>query len=180
MLVAPLFQQAASSGSGLITTTTAVVLAPTRELAIQIESECALLHTSLGATWQALFRTLAHPRHTFLSPFSPPLVPRGRCARFGAPLGVASACVYGGAPREAQLAAVDAGVHILIATPGRLNDYLETGAVRLDDVTYVVLDEADRMLDLGFEPQVGASPLSSPHTFIPCLPLCTSSFPALV
>ena len=76
------------------------------------------------------------------------------CARFGRTLGVSACCLYGGAPRAAQLAEVEAGVHVAIATPGRLLDFLETGQVRLDDVTYVVLDEADRMLDLGFEPQV--------------------------
>ena len=47
-------------------------------------------------------------------------------------------------------------MHVIIATPGRLNDFLETGQVRLDDCDYVVLDEADRMLDLGFEPQIHA------------------------
>ena len=47
-------------------------------------------------------------------------------------------------------------MHVIIATPGRLNDFLETGQVCLDDCDYVVLDEADRMLDLGFEPQIHA------------------------
>lgn len=46
------------------------------------------------------------------------------------------------------------GVHLIIATPGRLNDFLESGVVRLHQVSYLVLDEADRMLDMGFEPQV--------------------------
>lgn len=76
------------------------------------------------------------------------------CSRFGKPFGIAAACVYGGAPREKQLTEIDAGVHVLVATPGRLIDFLNTGEVRLDEVNYVVLDEADRMLDLGFEPQI--------------------------
>ena len=46
------------------------------------------------------------------------------------------------------------GVELVIATPGRLNDYLETHQVNLSQVSYLVLDEADRMLDMGFEPQI--------------------------
>jgi len=47
-------------------------------------------------------------------------------------------------------------VHVLLATPGRLLDFLEAGVARLDDVSYAVLDEADRMLDMGFEKDVHA------------------------
>ena len=46
------------------------------------------------------------------------------------------------------------GVELVIATPGRLNDYLESNQVNLSQVSYLVLDEADRMLDMGFEPQI--------------------------
>ena len=62
-------------------------------------------------------------------------------------------CVYGGAPKGPQARDISYGVHICIATPGRLNDFLESGQVRLGQVSYLVLDEADRMLDMGFEPQ---------------------------
>lgn len=65
-----------------------------------------------------------------------------------------SRCLYGGAPKHQQLRDIQGGVSIAIATPGRLNDFLEGGQVRLSQVSYLVLDEADRMLDMGFEPQI--------------------------
>lgn len=46
------------------------------------------------------------------------------------------------------------GAEIVIATPGRLNDFVRCGAIHLMDVTFLILDEADRMMDLGFEPQI--------------------------
>ena len=87
-----------------------LTLAPTRELACQIEVEAS---------------------------------------KFGNPAGIRSACAYGGAPKGPQLGQLRRGAHCLIATPGRLNDFLEMGAVRLRSVMYLVLDEADRMLDMG-------------------------------
>jgi superfamily II DNA/RNA helicase len=70
-----------------------------------------------------------------------------------APNGVEVATVYGGVPLHAQ-AKRARRAHILVATPGRLNDLLERKAVSLDGVATLVLDEADRMLDMGFKPQV--------------------------
>lgn len=58
--------------------------------------------------------------------------------------------VYGGTPYRGQLRKLDRGVEILVACPGRLIDLLDRGALRLDDVEIVVLDEADRMADMGF------------------------------
>lgn len=49
---------------------------------------------------------------------------------------------------------VKKGVEIVIATPGRLNDLVEANILDISSVTYLVLDEADRMLDMGFEPQI--------------------------
>ena len=63
-------------------------------------------------------------------------------------LGVLS--VYGGTPYKGQLRRLDRGVEILVACPGRLIDLLDRGSLRLDDVGIVVLDEADRMADMGF------------------------------
>lgn len=93
-----------------------VVLAPTRELAQQIEAETAKV----------------------------------------LPANIRCGCIYGGAPKGPQLGLLRQGVHILVATPGRLIDFLEIKRVNLMRVTYLVLDEADRMLDMGFEPQVRA------------------------
>jgi len=93
----------------------ALVLVPTRELAIQVADA---------------FR--AYGRHVH--------------CRVGT--------VYGGIGYGAQLQALARGLDVLVATPGRLLDHLERNTVRLDGVRYLVLDEADRMLDLGFLPQV--------------------------
>jgi len=94
----------------------ALVLVPTRELAIQVAEE---------------FSTVATAR------------------------GLKVAAVYGGQPIPSQAKkAKDA--HILIATPGRLQDIAERKLVRLDGIEIFVLDEADRMLDMGFQPQVDA------------------------
>jgi ATP-dependent RNA helicase RhlE len=67
--------------------------------------------------------------------------------------GLRVAAVYGGAP-VAQQAKRAKGAHLLVATPGRLQDLLERRLVSVADVRILVLDEADRMLDMGFKPQV--------------------------
>jgi ATP-dependent RNA helicase DDX5/DBP2 len=90
-----------------------VVLAPTRELAQQIQSVVR--------------------RYQFAS----------------------SVCLYGGASRMPQMQALrNNNPQIIIATPGRMNDFVESSVVDLRTVDYLVLDEADRMLDMGFEPQI--------------------------
>ena len=93
----------------------ALVLAPTRELALQIKAECD---------------------------------------KFGASSQVKNTCIYGGVPKGPQLRDLQQGVEIAIATPGRLLDFLDAGQTNLRRTTYLVLDEADRMLDLGLEPQL--------------------------
>ncbi|GAA6031929.1 hypothetical protein JCM8097_003344 [Rhodosporidiobolus ruineniae] len=67
---------------------------------------------------------------------------------------VKPAVVYGGADIGSQLRQIDQGCDLLSATPGRLVDLMERGRISLANVRYLVLDEADRMLDMGFEPQI--------------------------
>ncbi|XP_076634724.1 putative ATP-dependent RNA helicase DDX5 isoform X2 [Colletes latitarsis] len=93
----------------------ALILAPTRELAQQIQEVC-------------------------------------NC--FGETASVRNTCIFGGAPKGPQAHDLERGVEICIATPGRLIDFLERGTTNLRRCTYLVLDEADRMLDMGFEPQI--------------------------
>ena len=95
--------------------TRALVLAPTRELAVQIEDQVQ------GLTY-----------HT----------------------GVSSVAVYGGVPMDIQDRALRAGVDIIVATPGRLMDHMRHDATNFDGLEVLVLDEADRMLDMGFWPDV--------------------------
>lgn len=92
-----------------------LVLAPTRELAVQIQEETV---------------------------------------KFGSRANIRTTCIYGGAPKGPQIRDLQRGVEIVIATPGRLIDMLEAQHTNLKRVTYLVLDEADRMLDMGFEPQI--------------------------
>ncbi|XP_053689269.1 probable ATP-dependent RNA helicase DDX43 [Sabethes cyaneus] len=91
-----------------------LVMAPTRELALQIEKE----------VFKYQFR------------------------------GIRALCLYGGGDRRAQINKVESGVEIIIATPGRLNDLVHANVIDITSITYLVLDEADRMLDMGFEPQI--------------------------
>lgn len=92
-----------------------LILAPTRELAVQIQAEIS---------------------------------------KFGKSSRIRNTCVYGGVPKGPQIRDLSRGVEVCIATPGRLIDMLEAGRTNLRRVTYLVLDEADRMLDMGFEPQI--------------------------
>src|SRR5204862_130321 len=93
----------------------ALILAPTRELAIQVEESIK---------------------------------------EYGKYTGLRSTCVFGGVDIKQQLAIVRAGVDILVATPVRLLDHVEQKSVNLGQVEILVLDEADRMLDMGFIPDI--------------------------
>ena len=93
----------------------ALILAPTRELAIQIDESFAT---------------------------------------YGKHLRLKTALVYGGVNQNKQVRALNQGAHILVATPGRLLDLMNQGYVSLDKLQIFVLDEADRMLDMGFLPDL--------------------------
>ncbi len=75
-------------------------------------------------------------------------------ATYGKYMQLRSTCVYGGVDIKPQLVEVRKGVEILIATPGRLLDHIEQKTVNLSQVQILVLDEADRMLDMGFMPDI--------------------------
>jgi ATP-dependent RNA helicase RhlE len=75
-------------------------------------------------------------------------------AKLGRHLNLRTAVLIGGASMKMQLNMLYRKPHIIIGTPGRLNDHIEQRTLKLDDVRTLVLDEADRMLDMGFEPQI--------------------------
>jgi len=83
--------------------------------------------------------------------------------RFGRPIGIRTACCYGGAPRGPQLGQLRRGAQIIVACPGRLNDFITCGMARCNTCQYFVLDEADRMLDMGFEPRFARSASRPPQ-----------------
>jgi ATP-dependent RNA helicase DDX5/DBP2 len=74
--------------------------------------------------------------------------------KFGRSSGIHCCAVTGGEPKGEQLEWLKRGCHVIVATPGRINEFLERQHVWLGQVGYAVLDEADRMLDMGFEPQI--------------------------
>ncbi|MBI5422014.1 DEAD/DEAH box helicase [Candidatus Peregrinibacteria bacterium] len=82
--------------------------------------------------------------------------------RIGGPIGLRTAVLIGGEPIGKQKRQLFRNPHILIATPGRLIDHLEQGSVKLETVKILVLDEADRMLDMGFAPQINKILLKVP------------------
>lgn len=93
----------------------AIVLAPTRELAVQVRDE---------------FEKLAHGRK------------------------VRSVALYGGKPIKSQITKLERGADVIIGTPGRVLDHLSRRTLDLSQLKFVVLDEADRMLDIGFRPDI--------------------------
>mmetsp|Transcript_328 Transcript_328/g.1135 ORF Transcript_328/g.1135 Transcript_328/m.1135 type:complete len:465 (-) Transcript_328:77-1471(-) len=74
--------------------------------------------------------------------------------KFGKPADIKTACCFGGAPKQQQCRQLWSGPECVCATPGRLNDLLKDKSIKLGNCDYLVLDEADRMLDMGFQPQV--------------------------
>ncbi|KAF5486318.1 ATP-dependent RNA helicase DBP3 [Colletotrichum sp. SAR11_57] len=69
-------------------------------------------------------------------------------------LGLKCVCIYGGASKDDQRALLNRGADVIVATPGRLKDFMADGTIELKDTRFAVLDEADRMLDKGFEEDI--------------------------
>ena len=111
--------------SGRAAITTALVLVPTRELAMQVS--------------EAVFK-------------------------YGSGLAVKTLPVYGGQPIRRQLRALQRGVHVVIATPGRAIDHIRRGSLALDAIRTVILDEADEMLDMGFAEDIEEILEATPST----------------
>src|SRR3989344_4661359 len=84
-------------------------------------------------------------------------------SKLGASLGMKTAVLIGGANMRQQVAAIRRNPNIIIATPGRLIDHLQHDTIRLGKVSILVLDEADRMLDMGFQPQIKRILETVPH-----------------
>ena len=80
----------------------------------------------------------------------------GVCEEYTRAMRIRSVCLYGGSSKYQQISQISQGVEFAVATPGRLIDLLDTKKVSLKRCSYLVLDEADRMLDMGFEPQITA------------------------
>lgn len=68
--------------------------------------------------------------------------------------GITVAKIYGGVPHDTQIRELKNGVDIIVATPGRLIDFTESKLVNLTKIKFLIIDEADRILDMGFEPQL--------------------------
>ncbi len=71
-------------------------------------------------------------------------------SKFAKSTGIRTVAIYGGQSIGLQHNQLKRGIQIVVATPGRLIDHVKQDSIRLDDVKFVVLDEADRMLDMGF------------------------------
>ncbi len=84
---------------------------------------------------------------------SPPRSPP-RCSPLADAYGLKTTTIFGGVSQQRQVAALKAGVDIVVACPGRLEDLMKQGFVHLDAIEITVLDEADHMADLGFLPVV--------------------------
>ncbi|MCU1389672.1 MAG: ATP-independent helicase [Ilumatobacteraceae bacterium] len=84
--------------------------------------------------------------------------------RYGRDLGARVVPIYGGQPIFRQLQALSAGVHVVVATPGRALDHIARNTLPLDDVQMVVLDEADEMLDMGFAEDIEAILKATPKS----------------
>ncbi|XP_062213130.1 DEAD-box ATP-dependent RNA helicase 40-like isoform X2 [Phragmites australis] len=144
-------------------------------IAMQSQDVVAIAKTGSGKTLGYLLPGFMHIKRLQNNPRSGPtvlvLAPTRELAtqildeavKFGRSSRISCTCLYGGAPKGPQLRDLDRGVDVVVATPGRLNDILEMRRVSLKQISYLVLDEADRMLDMGFEPQIRKIVKEIPH-----------------
>ncbi|KAH6831810.1 DEAD box RNA helicase 1 [Perilla frutescens var. hirtella] len=142
------------------------IQAQTWPIALQNKDIVAIAKTGSGKTLGYLIPAFFHLRRLRNNPQNGPsvlvLAPTRELAtqiqdeaiKFGRSSRVSCTCLYGGAPKGPQLKELDRGADIVVATPGRLNDILEMKRIDFRQVSLLVLDEADRMLDMGFEPQI--------------------------
>ncbi|KAJ6847210.1 ATP-dependent RNA helicase-like protein DB10 [Iris pallida] len=142
------------------------IQAQTWPIALQSRDIVAIAKTGSGKTLGYLIPAFIHLRQCRNNPQIGPTVlvlsPTRELAtqiqeeaiRFGRAARISCTCLYGGAPKGPQLKEIERGVDIVVATPGRLNDILEMKRINFCQVSLLVLDEADRMLDMGFEPQI--------------------------
>ena len=84
--------------------------------------------------------------------------------KYGRPMGIKVVPVFGGQPIGRQWSALERGVHVVVATPGRALDHIGRGSLELDDIQVVVLDEADEMLDMGFADDIESILQSTPES----------------
>jgi len=127
----------------------ALVLAPTRELALQIAEVADRLAAHAGAT-------AADEGATLSSASASARASAAAAAAASAPASALKTVVaVGGVSINPQMMALRGGAHLVVATPGRLLDLLAQRALTLGDVATLVLDEADRLLDLGFADEIG-------------------------
>ena len=82
--------------------------------------------------------------------------------KIGRPFGLKTAVLIGGSPIYRQIRELSFNPHVVIGTPGRINDHIQQKTLRLNDVSILILDEADRMFDMGFAPQINKILLSVP------------------
>ncbi|KAF6175501.1 hypothetical protein GIB67_021991, partial [Kingdonia uniflora] len=142
------------------------IQAQTWPIALQSKDIVAIAKTGSGKTLGYLIPAFIHLRRPRSRSLNGPVVlilaPTRELAtqiqeevvKFGRSSRITCTCLYGGAPKAAQLRELDQGVDIVVATPGRLNDILEMKRIDFRQISFLVLDEADRMLDMGFEPQI--------------------------
>ncbi|XP_073139388.1 ATP-dependent RNA helicase-like protein DB10 isoform X2 [Henckelia pumila] len=142
------------------------IQAQTWPIALQNRDIVAIAKTGSGKTLGYLIPAFVHLRRRQNNPQNGPTVlvlsPTRELAtqiqdevlKFGRSSRVSCTCLYGGAPKGLQLKELERGVDIVVATPGRLNDILEMKRIDFRQISFLVLDEADRMLDMGFEPQI--------------------------